>query len=120
MNILHKRTIALVSVLALVGAGVGCELIVNFDRSKIPNDAGIDAPLTDMGAPDAPSTDSPTDSPPPIDSPPGDSPSESASETGADGAMEAGTETGSDAAEAGDATVDGADGADASPDAPAG
>ncbi len=48
------RTPIVPSLLALAGLlGTGCELIVHFDRNRIVDDAGTDAP-TDGGGVDAP------------------------------------------------------------------
>jgi hypothetical protein len=114
MNTTTKRAIALVSVLGLFGAGMGCELLVDFDRSLI--DAGIsdasfntDAPVSEGGPDVLPQPDSPMDSP--VDT---------GVDTGAgDTGIETGTEAGSDADAGSDTSTDSGDAADACNDADA-
>lgn len=81
---------ALVLVFLSSSAALGCELIVDFDRTRIPGEetpdaAAGDATVSDTGAPDT-GTDGQT--------PPGDG--------GTDAADDGATDGGSDAADAGD------------------
>jgi hypothetical protein len=79
MNFQQKRSVALFTVATLLAVGVGCELVVDFDRSKIDggtieagsNDATVDAgadtgpmPMMDSAMPDTATADT---SPPPGD-----------------------------------------------------
>ena len=114
MNTTTKRAIALVSVLGLFGLGMGCELLVDFDRSKI--DAGVsdasfntDTPVGDQGTPDVTQPDVASDSP-------ADSGAETGADTGSDTAADTGSDTGGDADAGGDAGSDAGDAADACDD----
>ena len=48
MNMHKKRTVALLGLASLLAAGVGCELIVDFDRSKIDGGTEADASMPDV------------------------------------------------------------------------
>lgn len=89
-----QKTLVLVSIVSGAFAA-GCELIVDFDRTKIPVEA-VDAALIDAAGFDEGGILSPEDA--------------------GDGSSEAATEAGTDAADAGDA---GTDAGDASLDADA-
>ncbi len=56
MKLTHSKKIGLAAALAAVTVLAGCELIVDFDRSKIPvadTDSGVVNPPVDSGLPEA-------------------------------------------------------------------
>jgi hypothetical protein len=93
-----KKTRAVIATLVVAAATAGCELIVDFDRTKI--DAGAtDATVSDV-------TNPPIDAP--VDSPV-DAGKDSPADAPADVKVDTGTDAGTDASDAGDAADDAAD-----------